>query len=207
MSLLIGVSGKAGAGKDTVAKLLQSLDNELENKKFSEKLKTFVSDVLRVPRAAMENEEFKKSNLESQWDMFHELYKGPKPFEVCVDVVKRPMTVRELLIRVGDGLRKVAHPDFWVNAEMAALTPNSKWIFTDVRYHNEKTAIEDKGGFVIRVDRPGIVEIDSETERHLDNSSFDYRIYNNGDLETLSIKVKEIYDDIKGRTGTVAINK
>jgi hypothetical protein len=230
MSLLIGVSGKAGAGKDTVGKLLQyhKLKGEspegaeptsfekfqsnhwgsgLQIKKFSEKLKVFVASVLNIPREALENEEFKRSNLEKQWNMFHEVYKGFKPFEVCVDTVERPMTVRELLIRVGDGLRRVAHPNFWVNAELATFTNRCEWVFTDVRYHNEKSAIEDRGGYVIRIDRPGIVEIDSDTERFLDDAGFDYRIFNNGNLDILSTQVKEIYDNIKARTGTVASNK
>lgn len=88
------------------------------------------------------------------------------------------------------------------------LTDNySKWIITDVRFPNEVTSIQEKGGIVIRVDRPckecggtgyhkmdcGIGRIEHESETALDDyKGFDYTIINNKTLENLFEVVKNI---------------
>lgn len=87
------------------------------------------------------------------------------------------------------------------------------WIITDLRFPNELKAIKDRGGIVIRVNRKTInlkennnlvhsaiqngeinpndlIEHPSETA--LDDAEFDYVIDNNGTIEDLIIKVKEI---------------
>lgn len=81
-----------------------------------------------------------------------------------------------------------------------------KWIITDVRFPNEAQAIVDRGGIVIRVDRrfysedklssAEVVIMDLSdkhpSETSLDKWDFDYRINNNGSLEELTYKVKEM---------------
>lgn len=98
----------------------------------------------------------------------------------------------------------------------------SNWIITDVRFPNELKAIKDRGGISIRVDRyPKFITkartpddirqipFDINNNQHrllwqgecanqhpsetaLDNSKFDYTINNNGTIEQLIEKVKEI---------------
>src|SRR5688572_814885 len=78
-------------------------------------------------------------------------------------------TPRSLLQLIGtEAGRKLVHPNIWVNALMAdykQITPSNlvltnlvpqylDWIVTDVRFPNELTAIEDRGGIVIRANRP-----------------------------------------------------
>lgn len=84
------------------------------------------------------------------------------------------------------------------------------WIITDVRFPNELKAVKDRGGISIRVNRPmggskfegtqeewnKLVERNKqsqhESETALDNAKFDYVIENNGTIEYLIFKVKEI---------------
>ena len=92
------------------------------------------------------------------------------------------------------------------------------WIITDMRFPNELKAIEDKGGITIRITRPiKVTDLDgniyfldyedylkkakfdgwSVVEQHpsetaLDNAEFDYTIDNNGTIEELIQKVKNI---------------
>lgn len=88
------------------------------------------------------------------------------------------------------------------------------WIITDVRFHNEAKAIIDRGGIVIRVERcwtckrsireqmKGCNELtcpkgqkQHESETALDNFvGFHYTIDNNGDINNLIEKVKEILE-------------
>lgn len=79
------------------------------------------------------------------------------------------------------------------------------WIITDVRFSNEADAVKSRGGINIRVNRLNKELLDTDekfndefnkhyhpSETALDNYIFDYVIDNNGTIEDLIIKVKEI---------------
>lgn len=66
------------------------------------------------------------------------------------------------------------------------VSPPCNWIITDVRFPNEAEAIKDRGGFIIRIDRPGVEPVNAHpSETALDNWDFDYRIANASDLVAL----------------------
>lgn len=137
----------------------------------------------------------------------------------CSQVGKTSITVRQLLQEVGtDVMRNIIHPSIWVNALFADyrekvdfdnnLPMNKNWILTDLRFKNEKKAVEDRGGITIRVNRynrndyivkskkGGGVEHfrkhEHPSETDLDNELFTYTIDNNGSIEDLIESVKEI---------------
>lgn len=80
------------------------------------------------------------------------------------------------------------------------------WIITDTRFPNEAIAIKDRNGIVIRVNRESQIDrfkkIDTDrfhnysqehpSETGLDDYKFDYVIDNNGTIDELIEKVKEI---------------
>lgn len=96
--MIIGLSGKKGSGKDTVAKILQyftlpeelrtisidewvyelsyheevsdNLSTYLENKKYADKLKDCISLLLGIPRWKLELEEYKQQILPECWDLW-----------------------------------------------------------------------------------------------------------------------------------------
>lgn len=125
-------------------------------------------------------------------------------------------TYRYLLTKIGTDLfRYQFHPDTWVNATFAdykkvdqkvpgnmsiseLLRPvYPQWIISDVRFPNELKAIKDRGGICIRVLRP-LPRLPIEPDPHisesaLDNSDdFDYMVINDGTIDDLVEKVKEI---------------
>lgn len=75
-----------------------------------------------------------------------------------------------------DGNKQVAFPE--IHEEHGAKYPN--WIITDVRFPNEVKAIKDRGGIVIRIERPEIGWTgDHESETALDGyTDFNYHIVN-----------------------------
>ena len=93
-------------------------------------------------------------------------------------------------------------PDFdWIiqPQEDDFIYPN--WIITDVRFPNELQEIKDKKGVTIRINRlnssPQTIYVNKKERTHpsetaLDNAKFDYIIDNNGTIEELIEKVKEI---------------
>jgi hypothetical protein len=197
--MIIGVNGYAGSGKDTVGTIIQYLlcpshnrneslqdilkepsyhewwledESEWEIQKWAGKLKVVSSMLTGIPVEKFEDQEFKKTMLGPEWNM----------------------SVRDFLQKLGtDAIRDGLHTNAWVNALMADYNSDSKWIITDTRFPNEAEAIKKAGGIIIRVERPGVKPINNHpSEVGLDDFKFDYVINNDGDLESLSNKVKDI---------------
>jgi hypothetical protein len=188
-----------------------------EVKKFAGKLKQIASILIGIPVEWFENQDFKKTHLGPEWDTWgilrkngrRQMYIQDKPHDPdsvwlkdlgCTQVHNR-MTVREFLQKLGtDGLRDGLHSNTWVNALMADYrsSPTDKvdcdnWIITDTRFSNEAKAIKDNGGIVIRVNRPGVEAINAHpSETGLDNWNFDMVIENDGTLEDLVWKVRDL---------------
>jgi hypothetical protein len=170
-----------------------------EIKKFAGKLKTIANILTGIPEQKFEDREFKLQNMPAEWTR-HGI----------------PMTVREFLQRLGtDGLRNNLCDNVWVNSLMVdykpthdvefAYTENGSripvefntsypnWIITDCRFNNEATAIKNKNGIIIRVDRPGVKPVNKHvSETALDNWNFDYKIANVSDLIALAFTVENI---------------
>lgn len=161
---IIGLSGYAGSGKDTVAAMLEGY----EVKKFAGKLKKIAGVMLNVPEAMFELPEFKAEYLRD-WQM----------------------TVREFLQKFGtEAVRDNFDRDAWVKALFSDLHHSSRWVITDVRFPNEAAAIKDRGGVVVRIKRGEAVNA-HPSETALDYWAFDHIIDNTGTLEDLRKNVTE----------------
>lgn len=211
---LIGISGKAGAGKDEVAKMLQHLlhrpdvsyetfktliySKEYQIKKFADKLKDIVCLILNCTREQLENREFKEKELGEEWWVFKfpnnqiSTYKKDVPDFWQKYLIK--LTPRLLLQLLGTECgRQIIHPNIWVNSLFADFAVDSKWIISDLRFPNEFDAIKERGGIIIRVNRKGFENTGNhESETALDNHVFDYTIENNSSLEQLKRDVREL---------------
>ena len=182
---LIGISGKAGVGKDLVGVIIQYLVHttgiinmeyweEFKNKstfnqimfsqyvikKFADKLKTIVCLLIGCTREQLEDREFKEKELGEEWWYYKGRNNSLIPYNQTSkrsteDLIKP--TPRLLLQLIGTDLfRKQLHPNTWVNASFANYL-NNAWIFTDVRFPNELEAIKKRKGVTIRINR-GLVE-------------------------------------------------
>jgi hypothetical protein len=185
-------------------------------KKWAGKLKTIASLLTGIPVEKFEDQEFKKTNLGPEWNVL-KMKPGKRQdgiFPKKVDMESVPMTVRDFLQKLGtDGLREGLHTNTWVNALMADYKihpehfndiangretgdgyPN--WIITDTRFPNEAQAIKDKGGMVIKVDRPGVGPVNGHpSEDALKDYNFDYVIHNDGSINDLDNKVIEFINN------------
>jgi len=171
-----------------------------EIRKFAGKLKDIAAHISGIDIEDFEDQDFKKTNMGREWWTvdYVKRYREENPTEDSIPVeiteVLKPMTVRDFLQKLGtDGLRNGLHPNVWVNALMVDYTEDTNWIITDTRFENEAIAIKNKGGIIIRVDRPGIIPInDHPSETGLDHWNFDYRIQNLSDIFTLKQAVEQI---------------
>lgn len=219
--MIIGINGYSGSGKDTVGTIIQyifahqeeplalsieemvkdMIEHEAfledqsgwEIRKFAGKLKDIAEHLTGIPLEKFEDQEFKKTNLGPEWnyqiDKFNPVQK---------------MTIRDFLQKLGtDAMRNGLHDNVWVNALMADYTPDEdgdlpNWIVTDTRFENEAQAIKDKGGIIIRVNRPGVEPInDHPSEVGLDHWKFDYTVANLSDIFDLKETVRGILKHAK----------
>lgn len=182
-------------------------------KKFADKVKDIVCMLIGCSRADLENEEFKNTLLSPEWSTPIDNPLGP-----AFDGVNfgKLMSVREMLQKVGtDAMRDGLHKNVWVNALMSdykkelILTKSNNpkynlkveelgeypnWIITDCRFPNEAEIVKKNKGIIIRVNSKRCKNNDNHpSEIALDNyNEFDYIIENDGSIEELIEKVKQI---------------
>lgn len=178
---LIGLSGYAGCGKDTVAAVLA----ECQWRRAS------FADPLRAALYALDPAIYDNEIDESGWET-HRL-------QYLVDVwgwdaTKRDYPeVRALLQRMGTEVgRNLFGENFWVVQALSGIADDggTRYVFADCRFPNEADAIRERGGRVWRVTRPGYAPVNAHpSETALDRYPFDGFIDNDGDLDQLHERV------------------
>lgn len=105
--------------------------------------------------------------------------------------------IRRLLQRLGtEAGRETLWDSIWIDAALTGRDEDAKIVISDARFINEFEAVISRGGYVWRVDRPGIGPANdhkSETEA-IGYEKFSMQIYNDGDLEDLRQVVKYVYN-------------
>jgi hypothetical protein len=86
-----------------------------------------------------------------------------------------PMTAREFLQFLGTEIGRKMYPPIWINSTINNIVAEQSGlaIITDVRFPDEVQAIQDAGGYVIRLNRD-ILEDSHVSETALDPENFDW---------------------------------
>ena len=121
--------------------------------------------------------------------------------DVGLHEAKNNPEVRRLLQCFGtEVMRQQFGEDVWVNLAYSSKDPSDHWVVTDCRYKNEANGIRDHGGFIVRVDRPGIEPPNLHpSEVEILDYDFDYHLDNSGTLEDLSTSVHTMMDELRSR--------
>jgi len=183
MGIIIGVSGKLGSGKDSVANLIKKYNHKIQQKAFAYKLKEIVSILTSCPIEDTMTQEGKNKFI-PEFDM----------------------TIGQMLQQLGTNvLREGFNKNVWINALLIELKKiEGDYIITDCRFKNEAAAIKNAGGYLIRIERP-INPIAANSNRDLthpsetdldDYTEFDVVIQNDSDLISLETKVIAAYSEI-----------
>ena len=173
MIKLIGVSGKARAGKDTFAAACVAKGYR----------RIAFADALKVVTALVADEE---ANL--YFDDF-----AKEQFTHALG-----MTRRQALQNVGKSMRDALGPDVWVQRALREWNNNGNppVVISDCRYPNEADAIRTAGGIVVRVSREGSglegAAGKHESEIQLPDDLVDVEIDNNGTVGELNAEARKI---------------
>jgi hypothetical protein len=165
--MIIGLSGYAQTGKDTVAQHLVSeygftriaFADPIRDALYA--LNPFITDIPEL------------SHMRLQWLVD----------KMGWEFLKQDSNqVRELLQRMGTEVaRNQWGQDFWVDLAMNKASSLANVVITDVRFPNEYDAIIANGGQVWRVSRPGVTAVNGHaSETSLDGYTFARNVLNNG---------------------------
>ena len=179
--MIIGISGKAGSGKDTEAKMLEVLyaNPDISYEDFANKRYKNFADIQIVHFADILKETVQVLFGIGEWET--NTQEGKK---TTINWIGK--TVRELLQGIGQGLRDAIDPNLWVKILFANTEDWSNYIIADVRYPNEVYAIKKRNGVLIRIDRKGAGAGNHSSETALDDyKEWDVHIENNGSIEDL----------------------
>lgn len=158
---LVGLVGFAQAGKDSFAAALG-----YQRLAFADPLKDL---------AAQCNPRFGGVRLQKLSD------------ELGWEFAKRVPGVREFLQDLGAGVRETLGPDTWVKATFRGYDPTLPTVLSDVRFPNEIAAVQDRGGVIVRIDRPGVGAANGHVSETAWNSVVpDFVVLNDGDLGHLA---------------------
>lgn len=183
--LIIGLHGKAGAGKDTTASLLQSFLPE-----GSTRTVAFAKPLKDAAKAKFGLTDWHVNTQEGKKELVPALGK----------------TVRQLLELEGtEATRDVYGSNFWIwrmSQEVdKAFKENIKiFIITDVRFENEAEFIRDNGGLIFQIDRELKQELATVTHasaKTLPPHLVNIFVPNNGTIEDLKKEVKDLANVIK----------
>lgn len=171
---VIGISGYARSGKDTIAEHL--ISKGYIRGSFADAIR---EALLRLDPVVNGN---RVSTLVEQlgWE-----------------AAKSDPEIRALLQRLGTEVgREMFGDNIWIDHLFDSLPDGSKVVISDVRYPNEAEAIEAIGGQVWRVNRPGISAVNAHiSDSALDEYTFPVVLSNSGSIDDLHYAVDSILGD------------
>lgn len=170
---VIGFAGYARAGKDEAGKALARRGYAVT--RFSDELKKeLVARLPRTLKAVAIAEGYPDASLD---DLVRE--------------IKPPIT-RALLQEYGTEVRRADDADYWIKLWKAhVLSISGPTCAVDVRFPNEADAVRSVGGWVVRVERPGVGPLnDHVTERQ--DFAVDAVLSNDGSLDDLDAAVHRL---------------
>jgi hypothetical protein len=169
--MIIGLSGYAQSGKDTVAGMLIGLHG-YKNVAFANNIRKLLYEM--DPYINDGNPVFRLQDLVDSrgWDEAKTI---------------APET-RRLLQDLGVGARELFGQDFWVEQVLKNINPADRIVITDVRFQNEAEAIKKQSGQIWRVNRPGVGPVNNHiSETDMDLWDWDAVITNNNDNDMQSL--------------------
>lgn len=201
---IIGLIGFIGSGKGTVGEILH--EEGYVRDSFAKPVKDAVAVMFGWPRELLEGD----TELSRRWREEPDVFWSEK--------FGYNFSPRLALQLMGtEAGRGVFHPDLWV-ISLFNRSKGKNVVVTDVRFQNEIKYIQENGGLIFRVKRGEDPEWFEELSKQTDSisrqkymrgknvhlsewdwvgSDYDYLIENNGTIQDLRQKVKNILTSIQ----------
>lgn len=178
---LIGIHGKAGSGKDTVAQFLA--DNGFERYAFADPIKKALKAAFFLGNEHFEDRALKESEID--W-----IGKSPRRLaQLFGTEFGRQLVADDIWIRCAqrqlDNLRDM---------ERETFMPFAGLVISDVRFENEAAWIRSQGGTVLHLVRPTAAQVEAHSsELGIRFLQGDGAITNNGTIADLLKTVSDFF--------------
>lgn len=174
--LIIGLTGRAGAGKDTMAAQLCE-HHGFERYALAEPLRDMLTQLLT------------DAGIDHAWLFERPLKELPIP--------ELGISGRRLMQTLGTGWGRGLREDFWLRlADLALGLPaapvHDRIVITDIRFPNEAAWIAAHQGLLVRVERPVAPVAAHESEQHADTLPCWHVIDNSGTRGYLQDQVEAL---------------
>jgi len=218
--LIIGLSGKAGAGKDTAANILESRFNQsgitTGRISFAKPIKDICAMLFGWDRAKLDSDPYYKEGGLGGW--VPKGKPGAKPvsareitttedwIELDTDIacVMMGKTRRTVMQEIGtEAMRTGLHSDIWIICTRLAIQRGELntdvGFVTDCRFLNEMKFIRDMDGLLVQIERPNVgtltgnIQHESELQWLTWGGGWDYTIRNPGD-DSFSTNLNSIFE-------------
>jgi hypothetical protein len=172
--MIIGLTGYAQSGKDTVAEILV--------RKSGYKRIAFADPIRNV--------------LYDMNPMIDNIAGEPIFLQTLVnrvgwDEAKQNPRVRQYLQNLGVSARTHIDSDVWVIRAVREMNSDEDIVITDVRFENEARLIKAAGGQIWRITRPGVAPVNGHvSESEMANYRTDREIINSGSIEDLEVIIQ-----------------
>lgn len=175
--MIIGITGYAQSGKDTVAKVLVE-HHGFTRLAFADKIRDMLYDLDPIVKDG-----FRLRNVVDAYGWEQAKFLFPE--------------VRASLQKLGVSAREHLDERTWVNAVMSQMIDEENYVITDVRFKNEASVIKAVHGKIWRVTRPGVSAVNAHiSESELDGYKVDEVLRNGGTLEELESLVHTRMDSL-----------
>jgi hypothetical protein len=178
--LLIGLTGRAGAGKSTVAAYLTDQY-------------AFAELALADPIVNMIGSLFADAGISGAWMVERDLKEQPTPLGY---------SYRRLAQTLGTEWGRALAPDFWLRVATARMASAQlladNVVVSDIRFPNEAAWLAARGGTLVRVVREHVPQVHAhESEQHADQLPADAELINTGSKATLFEQVDRLLATIR----------
>lgn len=215
-SIIIGLAGAAGAGKDTLADILVA-DYGYRKTSFGKALYKEAAEAFGVttewlhdrPRKELPQPELMLSKCkdagfvqavidhvvfsisaqpltakevkELMCGSEHLIQAKPYDDKFLTKLMSTPFSPRKILQWWGTEYRRYQSETYWTDKVITEITTSpGKWAITDVRFDNEEVVIHDLGGYLVVVERDGLLAVSSHaSEEFWRRATPDFRVKNN----------------------------
>lgn len=174
--MIIGIAGKARAGKDTAADYLAEA-TALTKVSFASNVKKTAMAMFGLSEAQVYGRGVDREAIVEPWGI----------------------SIREILQKIGTECgREVFRQDIWqvrLYEDLMSLGKHKHFIVSDVRFNNEAAWVQSLGGFVINIVRPSsptVGAVGHASEQGV--TVYDASVANDGSVEDLYSKLYEVID-------------
>lgn len=167
---LIGLTGYAGSGKDTVREILVR-NHEFDGIAFADPIRDMLGGL------------FDSCGVSETWMTERELKER--------DIPALGASYRKLAQTLGTEWGRSIHPEFWLKIAAAKIEMYRGYqckgvVISDVRFPNEAEWVRAQGGVIWKILRPGVEPVRAHASEDLIASlPYDYVIDNSGSIEGL----------------------